>query len=77
MKQAIDAVYEKGTFRPIGTNFVHLPEGQRVRITVEYPAHQVLKLAAAVYAGLSADEIDEVEKIATQRGDFFGTRSGD
>jgi predicted DNA-binding antitoxin AbrB/MazE fold protein len=77
MKQAIDAVYENGTFRPIGTDAVQLPEGQRVRITVVEPAQDVLKLASAVYAGLSPDEIDELERIAMQRGNFFGSRSND
>ena len=32
----------------------------------------VLAMAARVYAGLADDDIDEIEQIALNRGDFFG-----
>jgi hypothetical protein len=32
---------------------------------------EIVALAAAVYEGLSADEIREIEAIALERGDFF------
>jgi hypothetical protein len=32
---------------------------------------EILALAAAVYEGLSEDEIREIEEIALERGDFF------
>lgn len=34
----------------------------------------VLALASRVYAGLSDKEIDDVESIALDRGEFFGER---
>ena len=51
-----------------------LTEGQRVRLTVESASasNDVLALAGRVYAGLSEEEIDEVECIALDRRPFFG-----
>ncbi len=34
-----------------------------------------LKLATRVYDGLSDEDIDEIEQIALDRSNFFGTRS--
>ena len=53
-----------------------IEEGQRVKIVVEsdeLPA--VLQLATQVYDGLTSEEIAEVEKIALDRRDFFGTKA--
>jgi hypothetical protein len=36
-----------------------------------------IRLAAKVYEGLSEQEIDEIERIAFNRGDFFGTGNVD
>ena len=36
-----------------------------------------LKLATRVYDGLSDEDIDEIEQIALNRSNFFGTRSVD
>lgn len=78
MKLAIDAIYENGTFRPIQRELLKLSDGQQVRITVEDESEpDVLRLAARVYEGLSSEEIDEIERIALNRGDFFGGRSVD
>ena len=70
-----DAIYEKGTFRTVGESIPALPDGTRVKITVE-PTEEVqvgnvLDLATAVYDGLTAEEIAEVERIATDRSSFF------
>jgi len=75
MKHAIDAVFENGAFRPIGPDLIPIGEGQRVRITIDDAAEPLpLRLARDVYDGLSADEIQEVERIALDRIAFF--RSG-
>ena len=75
MTKNIDAIYENGTFRPIGNAKILLPSGTRVRLSVETldSSHidNVLDLAASVYAGLSDQEIAEVEQIATDRTEFF------
>ncbi|MDA0747267.1 MAG: antitoxin family protein [bacterium] len=77
MKQTLDAVYEKGVFRPLKTP--ELSEGQHVRLEVEAPSEEafddLLELAANVYEGLSDDQIDEIEKIVLDRKDFFGDQT--
>lgn len=78
MKQAMDAIYENGSFRPLQRDALMFPDGQRVRITIEdQDEPEALRLAVGVYAGLSADEIDEIERIALDRGEFFSGRSAD
>lgn len=78
MKRPIDAVYENGAFRPLEPGAVTIPDGQRVRITVEGEAGpEALRLATGVYEGLSEKHIDEIEQIALDRSNFFGTRSAD
>ena len=78
MKQTMDAVYEDGVFKPMKPP--KLSEGQHVRIEIETPFEKsfddLLELAAKVYEGLSADDIDGIEKIAHGRRDFFGDRTG-
>jgi hypothetical protein len=41
-------------------------------VETEESPDAILALAASVYAGLSAQDITEVEQIALQRRDFFG-----
>jgi predicted DNA-binding antitoxin AbrB/MazE fold protein len=74
MGRPIDAVYEKGAFRPLAGDEVRLAEGQRVRLIVEASLSEdedPLGLAAKVYEGLSDQEIAEIEKIALDRSHFF------
>ena len=78
MKHAIDAIYENGTFRPIERNAVAIADGQRVRITVDDECEpQALRLAMSVYDGLSGNDIDDIERIALDRGSFFRSRNTD
>jgi len=75
MEQAVEAVFENGTFKVVDPSALHLSEGQKVKLVVEEPsraATDMLALAAQVYEGLSEDEIDEIERIALDRRDFFG-----
>ena len=75
MTKNLDAVYENGTFRPTGDADITLPDGARVRLTVEpisqYVEENVLDLAAKVYAGLSDEDVADIERIATDRTSFF------
>ena len=78
MKHVIDAIYENGTFRPMQPNIIEISEGTHVRITVDDETEPVsLKLATCAYDGLSDEDIDEIEQIALDRSNFFGTRSTD
>lgn len=76
MTKNVDAIYEDGAFRPIQSEGLTLANGARVRLTIEQVKHDnqpdVLNLAANVYAGLSHDDVVEIEKIALERTDFFG-----
>lgn len=69
MKQTLDAIYENGVFRPLKSP--KISEGQKVKLTVETnlvsSPDDMLELAAQVYQGLSAEQIDEIEKIALAR----------
>jgi len=77
-KTTIDAVYEHGVFRVLDANEVSIPDGQRVRITVELATSKdVLDLMLHFYDGTSEEEIQEIEKIALDRRDLFeGRRAG-
>ena len=78
MKRAIGAIYENGAFRPLQPEAIGMPEGQRVRITIDDQAEpEALRLAVHVYDGLSSEDIEEIEEIALDRSNFFGTRSPD
>lgn len=74
--ETIEAVFERGVFRPLTPIDTMVSEGQHVRIMIEQDrsVRNVLDLAAEVYAGLSEEEIDEVEQIATDRRTFFHGR---
>jgi predicted DNA-binding antitoxin AbrB/MazE fold protein len=76
MTQALDAVFENGKFRLLEKPKVPLRDGQHVRLTVETAAmpEDVLELAGQVYAGLSEEEVADVERISLDRRAFFGDR---
>lgn len=76
VKATVDAVYQDGVFKP--ERRPDLPEGERVRITVETVRQalpdDILQLAACVYEGLSPKDIDEIEEIARHRTLFTNAR---
>lgn len=77
--QIIETIYENGAFWPLGNAPLPFVEGDRVRLTVDAASHacapNVLELAAQVYAGLSEEEIEEIEQIALDRANFFSPRN--
>jgi predicted DNA-binding antitoxin AbrB/MazE fold protein len=77
MQQTVEAIYDGGGFRLIDPANLQLFEGQRVRLIIEPPSQSAtnpLDLAAQVYEGLSDSRIEEIERIALDRDDFFGER---
>ena len=72
VKSRVEAIYEGGVFRPVDPP--GLSEGERVSLTVERVAaadpETILGLAGQVYAGLSAQDVDEVEAHARRRSLF-------
>ncbi|KYC36047.1 hypothetical protein WA1_40620 [Scytonema hofmannii PCC 7110] len=75
--QTLKAIYENGVFRPLEEP--ELIEGQFVQLIVEpttpLSPQDMLQLAAQVYEGLSATDIDEIEEIALNRDNFFSDRT--
>lgn len=75
--EVVEAVFQDGAFRPTRPFSSAITEGQSVRLVIEVEsAPDVLILASAVYEGLSAEEIAEVEHIALDRSDFFHKAAG-
>jgi predicted DNA-binding antitoxin AbrB/MazE fold protein len=77
MRETLDAVFKKGVFKP--ARRPNLPEGKKVKITVEPEPDRrkgdILELAAGVLEGLSGRELEEIRRIALERKDFFGERA--
>ena len=74
MTQTLDAVFQDGSFKPLDNGSLPFSEGQRVKLTVEFPSEtedNLVELAAQVYEGLSEEDIGEIERLALDRGNFF------
>jgi len=73
MGRTLEAVYRNGVLRPLEP--LDLPEDQRVTITIHWPTPEVpdeaLQAWEQVYAGLSEEEIAEIERIALDRSRFM------
>ncbi len=73
MKQIVEAIYENGVFKPVKP--ISFPEGQQVQLEIEDTPQNnpddLLALAAQVYDGFTDQEIEDIEKVATDRRDFF------
>ena len=72
IQQIIDAIFENSVFRPLKPIDDRILEGQQVQLIVQSSesSEDILALAADVYGGLGEEEIDEIEQIALDRGDF-------
>ena len=72
MKATVEAVFENGVFKPVSRP--QIPEGERVRITVERLGQptpdEILQLATHVYAGLSPGDVEDIEEMARRRALF-------
>ena len=77
MSQIIEAIFQNGTFRPLGEVDPAFYEGEEVVINVESRqkgVNPIMKLAENFYEGLSEKDIDDIERIALNRSNFFGER---
>lgn len=77
MTQTIEAIYQNGMFKPINPIAEEIAEGKTVEITIKekrLSPEEMLKLAGEVYEGLSDKDIEEIERIALDRTNFFGDR---
>ena len=77
MTQTIEAIYQNGMFKPLNPISEEITDGKKVEITIndkKLSPEEMLELASQVYEGLSEEDIDEIEKIALDRSNFFGDR---
>lgn len=77
MMQTIEAIYQNGMFKPIKPISEEIEEGETVEITIKekrLSPDEMLELAGKVYKGLSEEDINEIERIALDRSNFFGDR---
>ncbi len=71
ISSTIEAVFENGAFRPLTSLKLLISEGQHLKISIETNSDDVLNLATSVYAGLSKQQIDDIEEIVLDRTHFF------
>lgn len=75
MTETIELVYQNGIFKPLNAVPESVTEGSKIKLVIEVEeSSSIMKLAENFYEGLSEDEIDEIEKIALDRSNFFGDR---
>ncbi|MBA2735987.1 MAG: antitoxin family protein [Pyrinomonadaceae bacterium] len=77
MAQTIEAIYQNGMFKPLKPVSEKLLEGETVELVIKDKKllpEEMLELAGQVYEGLSEEDIDEIERIALDRSNFFGDR---
>ena len=72
MTQTIEAIYQNGMFKPLSPISEEISEGEKVKLVLETQENSIMKLAENFYEGLSEEDIDEIEKIALDRSNFFG-----
>ena len=72
MTKTIEAVYEKGVFKPLKQ--IRLKEHQKVRLTVEdgkvKAPEKIVNLASKVYENLSPKDIKQIETVVLDRSNF-------
>lgn len=77
MMQTIEAIYQNGMFKPVNPILEEIKEGETVEIIIKdkrLSPDEMLELAGKVYEGLSDEDIEEIERIALDRSNFFGDR---
>ena len=75
--QTLEAIYQNGMFKPLTPVSEKIAEGETVEIIIKnkrLSPDEMLKLAGQVYEGLSDKDIEEIERIALDRTNFFGDR---
>lgn len=75
MTQIIEAIYQNGIFKPLNPILEDITEGEKVKLVVETEEiNPIMKLAENFYEGLSQEDVEEIEKVALDRSNFFGDR---
>lgn len=75
----IEAIFHEGALCPLEPT--GLKEGERVQLAVRRGStptpDEILTLASEVYAGLSAQDVQDLERIALRSEGFFSARAED
>lgn len=74
MTNRIEAVYQNGIFKPLKPISGEIEEGEKVEVVFKnkkLSPEEMLELAGQVYEGLSQEDVDEIERIALDRSNFF------
>ena len=78
MEYTLEAIYEGGVFKPMKS--LKIPDHQRVTITVHHPRVEnpngKIESWQQVYAGLSDQDIVEIESLALDRSHFLAQEDG-
>jgi predicted DNA-binding antitoxin AbrB/MazE fold protein len=79
MTQTIEAIYQNGMFKPITPISEDFEDGKKVKLVVEIESEDeevnpIMKLAENFYEGLSEEDVEEIERVALDRSNFFGNR---
>lgn len=71
MAKTIEAIFENGVFKP--KEYPNIPEHKMVSLIIE-DLHEepcdILSLASKIYRDFSPEEIEDIERIATDRQSF-------
>ncbi len=71
MAKTLEAIFENGVFKPVTSP--DIPEHKRVTLIIKDQhevSHDILSLATKVYSGLSPEDVEDIEKLATDRSNF-------
>jgi predicted DNA-binding antitoxin AbrB/MazE fold protein len=71
MAKTVEAIFENGVFKP--KESPNIPEHKRVTLIIEElheESYNILSLASKVYSDLSPEDIEDIEKMATDRNNF-------
>jgi len=71
MSRTVEAIFEGGVLKP--TSPLNIPEHKKVTLIIEDEIEEsldILSLATMVYNGLSAEDIENIEKLMLNRSHF-------
>ncbi len=75
MTQTIEAIYQNGMFKPLTSISQEITEGEKVKLAIDderLTPEEMLELAGQFYERLSDEDVEEIERIALDRSNFFG-----
>jgi predicted DNA-binding antitoxin AbrB/MazE fold protein len=71
MARTVEAIFEKGVFKPLSP--LNISEHKRIKLIIEDESEEpsdILSLASMVYNGFSPEDIADIEKVVLDRTHF-------